>query len=131
MDIEESISNYSQILIKYWKEEMFFQHFIEKGFVPMLMGKLHELKYAHEIVKSVFGCLEYLVKGLGCESISGQDDREEQFIYLLVIVNKVGLITENYRFSDSEDWAYYVHFMKLLVRIINQADRDSLAPVQT
>ena len=39
------------------------------------------------------------------------------------MINKVGFITESYRFSESEDWAYYLHFIKLLVRIINQADR--------
>lgn len=49
--------------------------------------------------------------------------REEQFIYLLVMINKEGFITEGYRFSEREDWAYYVHFIKLLVRIINQVDR--------
>lgn len=39
------------------------------------------------------------------------------------MINKEGFVTENYQFSEVEDWAYYAHFMKLLIRIVNQADR--------
>lgn len=39
------------------------------------------------------------------------------------MISREGFITEKYKFSESEDWAYYAHFMKLLVRIINQADK--------
>ena len=47
---------------------MFFQHFVENKYLSLLMSKIREYKYAPDIVKAVFGCLEYLLKGLGSES---------------------------------------------------------------
>lgn len=73
VDVEEAIGKYSQILIKYWKEEMFFQHFVENKFLELLMSKLREHKYAHEIIQPVFGCLEFLLKGLGSDTPKNQN----------------------------------------------------------
>jgi hypothetical protein len=61
-----------------------------------------------------------MVKGLGAER---QGNKEEQFIYLLVMISKGGFISEGYKFVDVENWAYFANFMKLLLRIINQADK--------
>ena len=103
---------------------MFFQHFVENKYLSILINKIRTFKYADHIVKPIFRGLEYLLKGLGGdEKGKGIDNREEQFIYLLVMINKEGFVTENYQFSEVEDWAYYAHFMKLLIRIVNQADR--------
>lgn len=41
------------------------------------------------------------------------------------MINKEGFITEKYKFVESEDWAYFVHFLKIIVRIVNQADQSS------
>lgn len=81
---------------------MFFQHFVYYRYLNVLMLKIREFKYADEIVKAVFGCLEYLLKGLGDSSkknYNQANSREEQFIYLLVMINKEGFIHENYKFS--------------------------------
>lgn len=77
---------------------MFFQHFVENKYLGILMGKIREFRYGGDIVKRVFGGIGYLLKGLG----SGNGEaKEEQFIYLLVMISKEGFITENYKFLES------------------------------
>jgi hypothetical protein len=88
------------------------------------MRKIRQYKYEDWIIRAVFECLEYLLKGLGSSGNGYKNiNKEEQFIYLLVIINKEGFVIEDYHFVEVENWAYYVHFVKLLVRIINQADK--------
>ena len=87
------------------------------------MAKMRYLQYEPELVRTVFKCLEYLLKGLA--------DREDQFIYLLVMINKEGFITDAYRFYESEDRAYYAHFIKLIVRIITERKPIQALPVKS
>lgn len=116
-DPSEHIITYTKTLVQFdAMDEAFFQHFVENKFLSTVMARAKATNFASSVVKAMFASLECLLKGIR---------REEHYVYMLVCIAKEGLVTHSYRFAEEEDWAYYAHFLKLLIRSINQADRGS------
>ncbi len=74
---------------------------------------MEEYKFVGEVVKIVFSSLEYLLRAI---------NKDEQYVYLVMCINKEGYLTANYHF-DEDDKPYFVNFLKLLARKINDDDK--------
>lgn len=61
------------------KDDIFFQYFVEKHFLKILMGRLIYFRFSSGLLKTVFSTLEYLLKVL---------KKEEHLIYFIISVNR-------------------------------------------
>lgn len=62
------------------------------------MTKARSKNYDSELLMTTFKSLQYLIKGLGANTGAAMMNKEEQFIYLLIVLKNEGFITEPYKF---------------------------------
>lgn len=61
---------------------------MENKFIALLLEKMEASRFASDVVKTVFSALEFLLKAI---------KKEDQYVYFMVCINKVGFVTANYK----------------------------------